>query len=1170
MTPAGDSRVAWQTVAAGLGGALAWALAARRRDAQKAQETRRRLQQDLAEQTAALAVAATTDTITGLGNTRALERRTAELLVNRRPESAVSVAVIDIDYFEPFNRVGGRLLGDDCLRKVAAVIGSVVSHTDTVVRFGDDAFLIVLPDADGDRVRGLASRIHDRLRNAAIPHPESPVSERVTVTVGAVTCGAGAHATAEMLIAAAEEALDEAKNAGRNRTFHRHLHAKRLTERGSIRLGLLAPFTGVVSMYGEEIARAARLAVEQVNEAGGIRGRRLELIVLDDGSQPDTAVAAARHLVSEEGCAALIGTLLSNSRIAVTEQVAHPWPVPLLSFSFYEGSIADRWFFNYAAVPNQQIETLVPYLLGRFGSSFYFAGNNYEWPRGSIDAAKRALLARGGRMVGEDYLPFSPDADRIAELIDDIATSGANVVVPYFAGLDQVAFLRAFHNAGLGDIIGVGMGHFDAVLAGLLAPDERDGLVVANSYFMTVDTPENADLLRRLAATPGVSELWPPGNGTLTNFGEGAWVCVQAFADAARRVVDDSPEALAEALASGSVRAPQGTVTMDRESQHAAVNCYIAECRADGRLDVVASAGAVPARLPQRFTANDVAGDTDSGAMLAAFGPVDGAAVLVSEDGRLLAVNPPAATMFGYQSDELVGLDLHTLVPPHQRSIHMRHVASVVEGKLPADHRVRRDGVFGYRKDGTFFDLGVTLSRHELNGQLVLMGVLTDLSEWVASHARRSKEIGRDALTGLPGGTVFAEQLRSALDHADRQGQRLLVATVDVDGLDAINRRWGTATGDHVLTSVAAQLTRIGGAIAARLSDDRFAVATTADMSVSSKSDLAETITAAGRATVDTPRGDFVATATVGLAMSEPGRAAAADLIRQSEAALYDAKSSDRGGWRFYSPEQQAQAERRLAIDAMLRAAAVESQVRFVLQPIVALDSLDVIGAEALLRWHSPLGPVGPGEFIPVAETNGAILRLGRWVVDNGVELAGRMPAREDGRPFLLSLNLSPQQLPQAANQLARALETTGLDPSQLLVEITETGLDLSDPATHTDLEAIEALDVHLAIDDFGTGTSGLAAMSRIGVGWIKIDRSFVHGAAESPRRSRLLEAIVSMAHALDQQVIAEGVERHEDLALLRRLSCEAVQGYLLARPIEVAEFERLWLAGRIPMLVEN
>lgn len=1145
-------------------------MAARRRDAQRAEQIQRRLQQDLADRSAALSVAATTNTITGLGNTRALERRTAELLVNRRPDSAVSVAVIDIDFFELFNRVGGRLLGDDCLRKVAAVIGSVVSHTDTVVRFGDDKFLAVLPDSDGDRVRGLAARIHDRLRATAMPHPESQVSERVTVSIGAVTCGAGASATAADLIAAAEQALDQAKEAGRNRTVHHHLRDRKPAGDGGIRLGLLAPFTGVVSMYGEEIARAARLAADQVNEAGGIRGRQLELVVMDDGSQPDTAVAAARHLVADEGCVALIGTLLSNSRIAVTEQVAHPWPVPLLSFSFYEGSIADRWFFNYAAVPNQQIETLVPYLQGRFGPNFYFAGNNYEWPRGSIDAAVRALLARGGRVVGQDYLPFSPSTDRIAELIDDIATSGANVVVPYFAGLDQVAFLRAFHKSGLGASVGVGMGHFDAVLAGLLSPAERDGLVVVNSYFMTVDTPENADLLDRLATVPGVTGLWPAGNGTLTNFGEGAWVCVQAFADAARRVVDDSPEALADALAHGSVRAPQGTVTMDPESQHAAVNCYVAECSPEGRLKVVASAGAVPARLPQRFAADQEAPTSHESSMLAAFGPVDGAAVVVSADSEILAVNPPAAAMFGYAAEELVGLDLHALVPPHQRAVHMRHVASVVNGDTSAGHRVRRDGVYGYRKDGTFFDLGVTFSRHTINGELVLLGVLTDLSEWVASRSRRTKELGRDALTGLPGGTVFAEQLRAALAHADRRGEQLLVATVDVDGLDAINRRWGTATGDHVLTTVASQLTRIGGAVAARLSDDRFAVVTTAEVSASVKSSVGEAIAEAGRATITTPRGDVLATSTVGLALSVPGQAVGADLVRQSEAALYDAKSSDRGRWRFYSPEQQAQAERRLAIDAMLRAAAVESQVRFVLQPIVDLATGDVIGAEALLRWRSPVGPVSPGEFIPVAEGNGAILRLGRWVVDNGVQLAAQMPSRSDGRQFLLSLNLSPQQLPQAADQLARALETADLAPHHLLVEITETGLDLSDPATHADLEAIEALDVQLAIDDFGTGTSGLAAMSRIGVGWIKIDRSFVHEAAQSPRRSRLLEAIISMAHALDQQVIAEGVERPEDLALLRQLSCDAVQGYLLARPMEVQEFEQVWLAGKIPLLIRN
>lgn len=163
-----------------------------------------------------------------------------------------------------------------------------------------------------------------------------------------------------------------------------------------IRLGLMPPLTGLVEMYGAEINHAAQIACDEINERGGVLGRPLQLIIEDDGSLPETAVPAALSLIEQHHCVAIIGNLLSNSRIAVANQVAEPKRIPLLNFSFYEGSISGRYFFNFAALPNQQINKMIPYMAQHYGLKMFFAGNNYEWPRGSIDAAKRSLKTLGG------------------------------------------------------------------------------------------------------------------------------------------------------------------------------------------------------------------------------------------------------------------------------------------------------------------------------------------------------------------------------------------------------------------------------------------------------------------------------------------------------------------------------------------------------------------------------------------------------------------------------------------------------------------------------------------------------------------------------------------------------------------------------------------------------
>jgi PAS domain S-box-containing protein len=440
----------------------------------------------------------------------------------------------------------------------------------------------------------------------------------------------------------------------------------------TVHLGLMAPLSGIVGLYGAEIGMAGRIACDEVNEAGGVLGRPLELLIEDDASLPPSSVAAAKRLIDGHECVAIIGNLLSNSRIAVAYQVAEPRRIPYLNFSFYEGSILSHYFFHFAALPNQQIDRMIPYMRDRFGPRMFFAGNNYEWPRGSIDAAKRVLEQSGGEVAGEEYCPIGVGREEIERLLDQVAVSRADVFVPYFAGADQIELLTRFSERGLKERMAVVMGHFDEVMARILTPEVREGFYSSNTYFMTLDTRENGEYLARLSRQPGVNGIWPHGNGILTNFGEGAYLCVKAFAQAANQVGSLDSEALIAALQMIAVSGPQGVVTMDPVTHHARVNTYLSRCRADGAFEIIERFGAIAPVLPERYRHMRIVRQSEPediylhSRMMAQM--TEAVFLVRAASGVIVHANPGAGRMFGYGEDELKGKGFPALLAPSGRS----------------------------------------------------------------------------------------------------------------------------------------------------------------------------------------------------------------------------------------------------------------------------------------------------------------------------------------------------------------------------------------------------------------------------------------------------------------------------------------------------------------------
>lgn len=946
-----------------------------------------------------------------------------------------------------------------------------------------------------------------------------------------------------------------------------------------IKLGLLAPLTGLVELYGNEISWAGRIACDEINEAGGVLGRPLELIFEDDGSLPETAVPAAHRLVDEHGCVALVGNLLSNSRIAVADRVAEPKRVPYLNFSFYEGSIWNRYFFSFAALPNQQIDRMIPYMARKFGPKIFFAGSNYEWPRGSIDAAKRALTRAGGEVVGEQYLPLGTTDFEV--LLEAVAHSGADVFVPYFAGSDQVKLLTQFTERGLKSRMAVVMGHYDEAMVASLTAEVRAGFYSSNTYFMSIDTPENARYLDRLAQLDDVTGIWPKGNGVLTNFGEGTYNCVHAFAKAAEIAGSVDSEALVEALEQISITGPQGRIDMDPRTHHAKVNTFLSRCEADGTFTMIEKFGRIDPEIPARYNhaipelyeaehkpqdnvvplnppINNAAlpaplavMDTSENILKSA----DVSIIAVNEHGTIIQANHAASELFGYPLEELEGLVVHQLVPPHLREQHKTHVSRFIQSETANISMGKRGDVRGYRKDGSEFPAEASIAKFREDDNWVMVVTMRDISARKSREEELLWQATHDALTGLPNRSMMQDRLKNALQRSARSGNDVALIFVDLDGFKVINDSYGHSVGDNLLVAISERLVDVvrPGDTVARFGGDEFVILCERIDQVDTIAAIAERLSEALRKPMQLEDIELYATASLGVAVGNGVTHHAEELLRNADAAMYLAKDQGRDGWKIFDTDVHAQAKEHLVISNGLRTAVSNEELRAVFQPIVELASRRIVGAEMLLRWYPSETPVPPDKFIPLAEVNGTIIPIGAWVYEQACRAQGELDALPAAvRPEYISVNVSARQLssPALLATFQALLSQTGADPSRIVIEVTETAL-MSDAETNLEvLVQLAGLGHKIAVDDFGTGYSSLSRLVQMPVDILKVDRAFIDRIDHSDKGQALVKAIISMSRALDLKVIAEGMETQEELNVLDALGCDNVQGYYFYRPM--------------------
>ncbi len=415
-----------------------------------------------------------------------------------------------------------------------------------------------------------------------------------------------------------------------------------------------------------------------------------------------------------------------------------------------------------------------------------------------------------------------------------------------------------------------------------------------------------------------------------------------------------------------------------------------------------------------------------------------------------------------------------------------------------------------------------------------------------------------DPTTGLPNRELLTDRVSHALaGHRVADTESIAVVLLGLDRFKVINESLGHAIGDRLLVAVGQRLVhglRPGDTVA-RVGGDEFGIIFDPVGNADEARAIADRIVSELRAPFPLNGRDWFVSASMGIALAQPGRATPEELLRQAEIAMVRAKSDATQRHVLFEPSMSAQTMERVELESDLRSALDNGELRVHYQPIVALESAAIVGFEALVRWQHPTrGLVPPLAFIPLAEETGLIVPVGRWVLTTACRQAARWHRTRgdlDATPLFVSVNLSAREFMQAdlVEDVAAVLAETGLDASDLELEITESVLmDQSEAGIRT-LSRLRALGVRLVLDDFGTGYSSLSYLKHLPLDTIKIDRSFVAGIEETADRS-IVEAVVALAHGLGIGVVAEGIETERQAERLLELGCDLGQGYLFSRPV--------------------
>ncbi|HYL90691.1 MAG TPA: PAS domain S-box protein [Burkholderiales bacterium] len=527
--------------------------------------------------------------------------------------------------------------------------------------------------------------------------------------------------------------------------------------------------------------------------------------------------------------------------------------------------------------------------------------------------------------------------------------------------------------------------------------------------------------------------------------------------------------------------------------------------------------------------------------------------------------NPRFEQMFGYGPGELIGQGTRAIYSTQAE--YDRDAAwydEMRDGRAVSSEREyrRKDGAVFWCKivgkaidpahpgEGSIWIYDDVSVEHAARASLE-KAVAERTAELEQAKARAQHLADHDALTGLPNRRILEDRLTQALALSHRNRKQTAVMFIDLDRFKPINDSLGHAVGDVLLKEVSQRLVnqlRVGDTIC-RIGGDEFVVVLPEVKRSSDVAQVAQKVIEQVSQPAMVEERELAVSCSIGIAVFPEDGSDAETLIRNADAAMYHAKELGRANYQFFTEQMNQAASRRLALEADLRRALGRDELRLHYQRIVDADTGRLTGHEALVRWQHPeRGLVPPGEFIQIAEESGLILKIGEWVLREACRWAHSL-----GRELQIAVNLSPRQFndPKLAQMVAQALKQSGLPPKLLELEITESLAMSHTDITLTTLKRLKKLGVSIAIDDFGTGYSSLAYLKRFPVDKVKIDRTFVAEIPGDREHGAIVSAIVALAHALNIEVIAEGVEDEKQRDYLKRCGCDYVQGYLIGRPAD-------------------
>lgn len=541
------------------------------------------------------------------------------------------------------------------------------------------------------------------------------------------------------------------------------------------------------------------------------------------------------------------------------------------------------------------------------------------------------------------------------------------------------------------------------------------------------------------------------------------------------------------------------------------------------------------------------------------FENTDEGILITDKDGIIVAANPAFTEITGYTEQEAIGQSPRLLQSGyHDTAFYQRLWKSLLV------HDRWQGEIWNQHKNLRIFPEWLTISavKNAQNVTTHYVAVFSDISVIKEAQEALTFQANHDPLTNLPNRKLLRQRIELAIQRAERQRRQIAVLFIDLDRFKNVNDTMGHSVGDALLIEAARRMSALlrPSDTLARWGGDEFVLLVEEDVSVANVSGLADKLLDVFRQSLMVEVHEIDITTSIGVSLYPDNAGDVDSLLSQADMAVYQAKDEGRNGLQFYEARFGVDVEERMKLEVALRRVVKRGELLLHYQPQIDLDSGRLIGVEALLRWQHPeLGIVPPARFIPIAEDVGAIHEIGDWVLEEACRQfsAWRNAGVEVPR---IAVNLSAQQIERITllATMERLLGQYGLKPTELELEVTESSLMRKVESVGRVLDGLRALGLQLSVDDFGTGYSSLSYLKRLPVQRLKIDRSFVQDIGLDANDESLVRAITALGHSLSLELVAEGVEREEQLAFLRKVGCEYAQGYFFARPMTadgVAEF---------------